>query len=99
MEYEDKLPELIKAYPRLFKGAAPGCYSWVYAGWYQLVDELCRRLNTELSDAEVAQIEIRQIKEKFATLRFYVSAPESIRVRMRMIIADGTTRSFLFFNR
>lgn len=93
MECEDKLPELIKAYPRLFNGAAPGCYSLVYAGWYQLVDELCRHLNAALSDAEAAQIEIRQIKEKFATLRFYVRAPKPIWERIRMIIADAETIS------
>ena len=44
------------------------------SGWYQLIHDLCREITERYEVDEVAvDIVIEQIKEKFASLRFYYS--------------------------
>lgn len=77
--YINKLPELIQAYPRLFKGVAPRTMSWVDQEYYQLVNSLLQLINENLDDNEAANFEVLQIKEKFGELRFYFKASENKR--------------------
>lgn len=65
------LQRLIDAHPLLFRGQAPAVPSYVSAGWYELIDKLCTDIEATLGPEACAKIEIRQIKEKFGTLRFY----------------------------
>lgn len=48
------------------------------AGWYDLLDDLCTKIEKELkkikNDKEEYPFQIDQVKEKFGTLRFYVSS-------------------------
>jgi hypothetical protein len=66
--------ELIEAHPGLFHPPeecpekASG-YPWCDAGWRDLLERLCVRIQAALRDGET--IRILQIKEKFASLRCY----------------------------
>lgn len=42
-------------------------------GWYNLLDELCSRIEDKL-DKEVDEFFVDQVKEKYGGLRFYVSS-------------------------
>ncbi|RRS01093.1 hypothetical protein EIP75_22130 [Aquabacterium soli] len=66
------LHRLVATHPVLFRGRLPAVASYVPAGWYPLVDELCRSIEAELGPQGCEKIEVRQIKEKFAGLRFYL---------------------------
>lgn len=65
------LDDLIQRHPRLFRGEFPAIASWVPEGWARLVEELFRKLEALLDDEQAARLEIRQIKEKFGSLRVY----------------------------
>ena len=71
MEIDPQLQCLIDAHPLLFRGRAPAVPSYVTAGWYALVEKLCADIETALGPETCQQFEVRQIKEKFGTLRFY----------------------------
>ncbi len=77
----DKL--LVESFPILYgnrnKSVTQSCMGWgfdVDDGWFLIIWELSKRLeeinNTELKEAEF-KIVANQVKEKFATLRFYTS--------------------------
>lgn len=78
--YVNKLPELMQAYPRLFKNAPRCVMSWVDQDDYQLVNSLLQLINENLDDNEVENFEVLQIKEKFGELRFYFKASEKMRL-------------------
>ena len=65
------LDELIQRHPRLFRGEFPAIASWVPEGWPPLVEELLHDIEALLDDKQAARLEIRQIKEKFGSLRVY----------------------------
>jgi hypothetical protein len=69
---DPELQRLVAAHPLLFRGRLPAVASYVPAGWYQLVDELCGSIEAELGPQGCKQLEVRQVKEKLAGLRFYV---------------------------
>jgi len=66
------LSSLIAAFPRLFRGKPPTIEDYVGPGWHSLVFDLCSEIDALLTDDEAAGFKIVQIKEKFASLRFYV---------------------------
>lgn len=79
---ESKYLQLQLAFPRLFKAAddAPSPYSEFGIqcgdGWYDLVYKLCYDIEEVLIAAGTADddwLHVRQVKEKFGGLRFYVS--------------------------
>lgn len=64
----NRLAEMVERHPRLFRGQAPE-RSHLSPGWFNLVDKLCRDLES-LSGADL--LRIVQIKEKYGALRVYV---------------------------
>lgn len=66
---------LIEKYPRLFSGDSI-FWSYVTEGWVGIVDKLLGDIDKLLSDEEARKLEIKQVKEKFGTLRFYSSYPD-----------------------
>ena len=69
---------LKEKYPQLFPVDVDGKTSIALfgiecgAGWYKLLDELCADIVRLASDAGIPVPTVRQIKEKFGTLRFYI---------------------------
>jgi len=64
------------------------------SGWYDLLDELCGRIERELNGEELdirKAFTITQIKEKFGGLRFYVGSATD---RIYDIISDYEEKSF-----
>ena len=68
----DYLEALIRRYPRLFHGEPPPVHSEVPPEWADLIDDLCADID-QLVVKESVRFQVKQIKEKFGTLRFYFS--------------------------
>ncbi len=83
------LLRLIDTHPLLFKGSEPAVFSYVPAGWYGLLDKLCTDIEKALGAEGCADFEVRQVKEKFATLRFYYRLGESEDVHVDVIGPSG----------
>lgn len=66
---EKNTKKLHKNYPLLFKKTPVGfeCGD----GWYELLNMLCGQISHHLSYNKNVEIEMLQVKEKFAGLRFY----------------------------
>lgn len=70
---------LIQKYPALFelivqrREEAPYWPLRCDNGWFTLIDTLCAALTWDIEHGGGPQIRVRQIKEKFGTLRFYVT--------------------------
>ncbi len=47
-------------------------------GWYGLIDRLCAAIQAHVDNRQgkIQQVEALQVKEKFGTLRFYVSGAD-----------------------
>jgi len=60
---------LVEAHPRLFRGKPPRTSCHVPTGWFVIVDKMFQDINAVLDEAEAAQFQIIQIKEKFGGLR------------------------------
>jgi len=83
----EKYKELIKKYPELFeREEEPSPYSQrgieCGEGWYELLDILCDQITTyELDrkrrEGETYSVSVQQIKEKYGTLRYYLSGADA----------------------
>jgi hypothetical protein len=62
--------EFMEAHPRLFGGSSQG-YAECGEGWRDLLERACVRIEAALGPDDT--FETRQIKEKYATLRWYYS--------------------------
>jgi hypothetical protein len=66
--------DLVDAYPSLFHrpagGSGPSCYPECGEGWRDLLERACGRIQAAV-DGGGGTFTATQIKEKFATLRFY----------------------------
>jgi hypothetical protein len=76
METKDVLQKLIDAHPKFFHGKNPTCSSYLLEGWYDIVDQGITKIEELLSEKELEEIEVGQIKEKFGYLRIYARVPE-----------------------
>ena len=83
------LQRLIDAHPHLFCGKAPAVHSYVTAGWYGLLDKLCRDLESLLGPESCAAFSVIQIKEKFGTLRFYYRFGEEEDLHVDLLSPEG----------
>ena len=66
-----RLKVLASRYPRLFPSSNVLESVSIPQGWLNLFDLLCARIDTILEDNPEAVIEVLQVKDKFAELRFY----------------------------
>lgn len=74
---------LLEKYPKLFIqhtwSIKDSAMPWLFEcgdGWFWLIDNLCNCIQSYIDDnkhLKIKQIETTQVKEKFATLRFYVN--------------------------
>lgn len=64
---------LVDAHPLLFSGRLPEVPSHLPEGWYAVVNDLCSLLESELGREGSNRVTVRQIKEKFGGLRFYLA--------------------------
>lgn len=77
---------LYDKYPGIFrqKDLKPSqtCMCWGIAtgdGWYDLIEDLCNKIQTYIDKNNLKQVEALQVKEKFGGLRFYIGgAPDKI---------------------
>jgi len=74
----DLLPVLRERYPKLFSNEYMREIA-CYPGWLNLLDDLCMRLQRH-TDANhgVPQVVVRQVKEKFGGLRFYIAGGDEL---------------------
>jgi hypothetical protein len=87
--------ELIEAHPRLFRAPKgperPDGYAWCEAGWRDLLERMCARIESALRNGDT--IGISQVKEKFATLRVYwrgdVSPETAARIHEAIALAQA----------
>lgn len=85
-----RLDALPTTYPRVFSS---GPLPWGFEhgdGWYGLIEALCARINKILESDPGASMQVKQVKEKFGTLRFYYrlhDASDEMAQRMRHIVA------------
>jgi len=61
---------LKKAFPKIF---SKDFYFECDEGWSDLLFELCRKIQDHCNEGKCQQVVALQVKEKFATLRFYHS--------------------------
>lgn len=72
MMEDNKLIGLKGKYPKIFP---EHFYFECSDGWYDLLDDLCYKLQSYVDDFDnVEQIVAAQVKEKFGSLRFYIEA-------------------------
>jgi len=89
IEIDQDLKRLIESHPRLFRGQAPAIPSYVSAGWYALIDTLCSDIETVLGSEACVYFEVRQIKQKFGTLRFYYRLGECVDIHVDVMSSQG----------
>ena len=70
---DPELQKLIERFPRLFRGVQPSVWSHVPVGWTDIVGTLFTGIDALLNDDEAKCLRVEQIKEKFGTLRLYLS--------------------------
>ncbi|WP_397452064.1 hypothetical protein [Pseudomonas sp. NA-150] len=70
--------QLIERYPKIFSTDEDGDSRPTLRygiecddGWYQLIDTLCACIQQHVDTYKLEQVTTRQVKEKFAELRFY----------------------------
>lgn len=81
-----ELDELLcSKYPKLFVERnlpmSQTCMCWGFScgdGWYNIIDKLCANIQSHIdwknrTEEVVPQVVVKQVKEKFGTLRFYIS--------------------------
>jgi hypothetical protein len=78
--------KLFKKYPKIFRdrnrSIRESCMGWGIEtgnGWYWLIDNLCNSIQSYLDhNMKDFQVVAQQVKEKYGTLRFYVSGEPDI---------------------
>jgi hypothetical protein len=97
---KDHIEFIVARYPRLFHGAEPLAGGTVASGWLEIIDELCGDIDRMLTDEQAQLFEVRQIKEKFGTLRFSCGLSDAqdglhdaAIQRVRARVAEASVRS------
>lgn len=111
-EFMTRREALLARYPYMFAGQLVGDQSapherrleyaiWIEPGWLDIVEQLCADIDNavpcELKLSDGRGFHIRQIKEKFGTLRFYwnVELGPSEPLRIDMVSLRGSAMSFI----
>lgn len=87
-----RLEALPDRYPRLFPNGHLTRGFEISAGWTNLVVLLCERIDTLVQQAPDAQMQVKQVKEKFGMLRFYYEiegASDSLLYAIRQVVAQA----------
>ncbi len=91
LDYSDFEEKLQNDFPKLFS-ELPYCASFIDKGWYQIVYDLCSKIEELLESPEDAGV--AQIKEKFGGLRFYYSCDrEEIFNKVKKLVRDAERQS------
>lgn len=71
--------KLVEKYPKIFRDRYADmkttCMCWGFEcgeGWYQIIDELCEKIQNHIDTNGAPQVVAVQVKEKFGGLRFYI---------------------------
>ena len=70
MEQIDHLSLLPARFPRLFQTDFVA-HGTIPAGWVDIVNRLMEKLDLALDDDDTANFQLRQVKQKLGSLRFY----------------------------
>lgn len=84
---------LCERYPKLFarRHDPTVCMAEGFAchdGWHHLIDGLCFRLQAETDQHGAPQLVVRQVKQKFGSLRFHVGPDATPRQRAMIELAQ-----------
>ena len=70
---------LCQRYPRIFgdrhgdKTETSMCWGFCCGdGWFEIIDELCAEISTQVNAGKMPIVVARQVKEKIGSLRFYI---------------------------
>ncbi len=89
------IDRLVDAHPLLSRSKTPACFSHLPSGWYDIVDRLCSDIEKELGPQGCTTLEIRQIKQKFGTPRFYCQLGDSRDLHIDVIKRGGGHQHFV----
>ena len=91
---------LCAKYPKIFANRngdmRETCMCWGFEcgdGWYTLLDELCEKLTVLVDKGVASKIIADQVKEKYGTLRFYVSTEGDPHMIVEDVIAIAERQS------
>jgi len=82
-EHERRNEEIRSRYPDLVQGHLFSCH----VGWFDLLERLFGEIADILKDGDVTKFELRQVKQKFGSLRFYWRYRGEAEVRDRINLA------------
>ena len=90
---------LVEKYPKIFanryKDMKETAMCWGFEchdGWYWLIDQLCSSLQNYIDWNGKEQVVATQVKEKFGTLRFYVTGGDELTSGM-IWLAEAMSRN------
>lgn len=91
--------EIISLYPEIFQ---ENFYFSIHSGWLDIVDNLCSNIVKRIKESDNSSVTVDQVKQKFGTLRFYVSIisdDEQFKKDIYKLISDAevTTEKFCEF--
>jgi len=90
-----QLDALPQRFPRLFKHPL----TWGFehdAGWTNIVEAFCQRIDSALANEPAARFEVLQVKEKFGMLRFYYrleNGSEALALEIRHAVDSASEQS------
>ena len=72
---EKNTKRLIERFPHIFKD---NFYFECDDGWFDIIFDLCKDMQQEVNNSGCEQVVAAQVKEKFASLRFYASGGNEV---------------------
>ena len=85
---------IVTSHPALYRSLEPrysgACLFECDDGWYQIIDELSRKLETQ---ARKSDLQVVCVKEKLGSLRVYLRGPATGRVQDWVATAEGLSRN------
>ena len=76
---EKNTKRLIERFPRIFKD---NFYFECDDGWFDIIFDLCKDMQQEVNNSGCDQVIAAQVKEKFASMRFYASGGNEVTYAM-----------------
>ena len=95
-----KEKELLEKYPKIFRqydlSMTETCMCWGFecgGGWYDIIDDLCQKIQNHVDAGKCDQVEAVQVKEKFGGLRFYVDGGDDKVYEWIDVAEDESTKT------